>query len=226
MFLNERYKGPEDLPADLPLFPLRGAILLPRTTLPLNVFEPRYVAMVEDAMRGARVLGIVQPAASEQDGESPADRRARLRRIGCAGRLTMYHEQNDGRLIVALTGIARFEIAAERETRTPYRVAEVSYRGFLSDFTPGTGEDRVDRSNLLRVLRLYLDANRLQADWDAIQRSSNEFLVNALSVMSPYGPEEKQALLEASDLKVRGDVLMALAEMELAAKGRPGGALQ
>lgn len=223
----EQYQRPADLPPRIPLFPLRGAILLPRASLPLNIFEPRYLGMVDDTMRGGRIIGVIQPASPESQGdESPEGKDAPLRRVGCAGRLTMYQEQDDGRYLITLTGVARFEIADEAETDKPYRVAAVSYDRFASDLRVGHGEELVDRANLLRVLRLYLEANRLQADWRAIQRSSSEGLINALSVMSPYGQEEKQALLEAADLKARGDVLVALAEMELATKGQAGGTLQ
>ncbi len=227
----DRYRRPSDLPPRIPLFPLRGAILLPRATLPLNIFEPRYLAMIDDVMSGARVIGIIQPAMSaetaDSDTESPAGKTFDLRRIGCVGRVTAYQEQDDGRVLITLTGVARYEIIDEAETAKPYRTASVTYDRFVSDFTEGLGEEQVDRANLLRVLRAYLDTNRLKADWNAILRSPSELLVNALSVMSPYGGEEKQALLEAPDLKSRADVLVALAEMELAANGgSPGGTLQ
>ncbi len=226
MASTDRYRRPADLPSRIAIFPLRRALLLPRASLPLNVFEPRYTAMVDDAMSGDRIIGIVQPVGSGAEDESPEGKAVALRRIGCAGRLTAYEEQDDGRFLITLTGIARFEIVGEAATERPYRVATASYDRFASDLDVGHGEELVDRDNLLRVLRLYLDANRLQADWRLIQRSSSEFLVNALSVMSPYGAEEKQALLEAPDLKARGDVLIALAEMELATRGESGGTLQ
>ncbi|MBK9080135.1 MAG: LON peptidase substrate-binding domain-containing protein [Hyphomicrobium sp.] len=227
MTLTDRYRRPADLPPRIPVFPLRGAILLPRATLPLNVFEPRYLAMVDDVMSGGRVIGILQPEGSDDDdNESPPGKGGGLRRIGCAGRVTSYQELDDGRLVITLTGIMRFECIDEAETVTPYRIMSVSYDRFARDLTEGLGEEQVDRQNLLRVLKAYLDANRLKTDWNAIQRASNEFLINALSVMSPYGPEEKQALLEAADLKTRADVLIALAEIELASNGGTGSTLQ
>ncbi len=229
MTLTERYRKPADLPPRIPVFPLRGAILLPRATLPLNVFEPRYLAMVDDVMSGGRVIGILQPAGRDDDDsetESPIGKDAGLRRVGCAGRVTSYQELDDGRIVITLTGIVRFECIDEAETDTPYRIMSVSYDRFARDLTEGLGEELVDRQNLLRVLKAYLDANRLKTDWNAIQRASNEFLINALSVMSPYGPEEKQALLEAADLKTRADVLIALAEIELASNGGTGSTLQ
>lgn len=228
MTLTDRYHRPADLPPRIPVFPLRGAILLPRATLPLNVFEPRYLAMLDAAMSGSRVIGILQPAgnADDDEPESPQDKTSALRRVGCAGRVTSYQELDDGRLVITLTGIMRFECIDEAVTDTPFRIMSVTYDRFARDLTEGLGEELVDRQNLLRVLKNYLDANRLKTDWAAIQRASNEFLINALSVMCPYGPEEKQALLEAADLKTRADVLIALAEMEMASNGGAGSTLQ
>lgn len=227
MAIIERYRRPADLPQRIPLFPLRGAILLPRATLPLNVFEPRYLAMLDDVMSGARIIGVIQPAGDgEMDAESPLGKSSPLRSVGCAGRVTSYQELDDGRLVITITGIARYQVLSEAVTAKPFRTASVSYDRFASDFNSGLGEDFVDRGNLLRVLKNYLDQNRLKADWTAIQRASSEVLINALCVMSPYGPEEKQALLEAADLKSRAEVLVALAEMELAAGGGTGGTLQ
>lgn len=227
--LTDRYEKPSDLSTRLALFPLRGAILLPRATLPLNIFEPRYLTMVDEAISGSRLIGIIQPAGrSEEDGEdeSPLGKGFGLRRIGCAGRITSFQELDDGRLIITLTGIARFEVIDEAATAKPYRIASVSYDRFAHDLSQGLGEDDVDRPKLLRVLKTYLESNRLKADWNAVLRASNEFLINVLSVMSPYGQEEKQALLEAIDLKTRAEVLVALAEMELASGGDGGETLQ
>lgn len=226
MALVERYRRPADLPPRIPLFPLRGAILLPRATLPLNVFEPRYLAMLDDVIAGSRIIGIVQPGTTEDAGESPEGKDSKLRNVGCAGRVTAYQELDDGLLLITITGIARYTIIDEAVTPAPYRVATVSYDRFASDFDVGRGEEQVDRQNLVRVLRAYLEQNRLKADWTAIERAPSEYLINALCVMSPYGPEEKQALLEAENLKRRAEVLIALAEMELASTGGPGGTLQ
>jgi len=140
--------------------------------------------------------------------------------------VTTYQEVEDGRLVVTLTGVARYDVIEDVSTDKPYRVASVNYDRFAADLNEGLGEEQVDRANLLHVLRSYLDANKLDADWAAIQRASSEFLINALCVMCPYGPEEKQALLEAEDLKSRADVLVALAEMELASSSGSGGTLQ
>jgi hypothetical protein len=198
--------------------------------LPLNIFEPRYLAMLDDVISGARIIGIIQPASDDVGkldvSESPAGKSAALRRIGCAGRVTSFQELDDGRLVITLTGISRFEVVDEANTTHAYRVMSVSYDRFAQDFSAGLGEEQIDREHLLRVLKSYLEQNRLKADWTSIQRSSSEFLINALSVMSPYGPEEKQALLEASDLRTRANVLIALAEMELASGGDSGSTLQ
>ncbi|MCU0732709.1 MAG: LON peptidase substrate-binding domain-containing protein [Hyphomonas sp.] len=225
----DQYQRPQDLPPRLPVFPLRGAILLPRSTLPLNVFEPRYLAMLHDVLAGARLIGIIQPARTGTEAsatESPAGKSSALRSVGCAGRVTSYEELDDGRLAITLTGICRFEVVSEAATTAAYRTMSVSYDRFARDFTHGIGEEQVDRASLLRVLKAYLEQNRFEADWSAIERASSESLVNALSIMAPYGSEEKQALLEAPDLRTRSEVLVALAEMEIAASGGSGGTIQ
>jgi Lon protease-like protein len=207
------------------VFPLRRAILLPRALLPLNIFEPRYLRMVEDVMSTSRVLGMVQPESAGE--ESPAGRTVPLRRIGCAGRITAYQELDDGRLMITLAGIARFSIVSEVPLEKPYRICTVSYETFQSDFMAGAGEQEVDRQALLTALKSYLAARNLEVDWSAVSKSSNETLINSLAIASPFGPEEKQLLLEAADLKGRAEVLVALAEMELAANaGGSGSTLQ
>ena len=218
MSLLERYRSAKDLPEVIAVFPLRGAILLPRAGMPLNIFEPRYLAMIDAALSGARVLGIVQPEVDEENAPSPLGKAVPLRRVGCVGRITAYQETEDRRLIVSLSGIARFEVQSEVATEEPFRTCRVSYERFAADFVRGAGEDEIDRTKLLGVLKAYLEAKELKADWQAINRSSNEFLVNTLSVICPYGQEEKQALLEAKDLKSRAEALTALAQMELASR--------
>jgi uncharacterized protein len=224
--LAERYRGPADLPQRIPVFPLRGAILLPRAGLPLNVFEPRYLAMIEDVMANSRVLGIVQPASGE-GGESPAGKSDPLRRVGCVGRITAYRELDDGRFAIALTGIARCTLEGEVATSKPYRTFTVDLEDYRQDFVAGSGEDGVDRQKLLAALEIYLEARRQRVDWTAISKSSSESLVNMLAIAAPYGPEEKQALLEAPTLAARAEALIALAQMELAAgAGGSGSTLQ
>ncbi|HEY7646188.1 MAG TPA: LON peptidase substrate-binding domain-containing protein, partial [Hyphomicrobiales bacterium] len=214
--VTDRYRKPSDLPHTIPVFPLQGCILLPRSTLPLNIFEPRYLEMLDDVLSGDRIIGIIQPRSAPEGQESPLDKTALLRQTGCAGRLTAYSETDNGRVLITLTGIARFDIVAEETTDKPYRRCRVSYEPYTCDFVRGHGQDAVDWPRLLSVLKMYLSARRLSADWESIERSPAELLVNTLSMISPYGPEEKQALLEAPDLKERSEVLMALAQMELA----------
>ncbi len=218
MGVTDRYRGPKDLPEVLPVFPLLGAILLPRATLSLNVFEPRYLELVEFALGNGRLLGVVQPAPEAGSGESPPGKRFPLRHVGCAGRITAFSEADDGRVLISLTGISRFALLDDVGSDHPFRLCALDFNSFASDFAAGYGEDDVDRPGLLAALRNYLAANDLSVDWARIDSASNERLVNTLSVLSPYGPEEKQALLEAPDLRSRGKALVALAEMELAAR--------
>jgi uncharacterized protein len=228
---NDRYRRPADMPSRIPVFPLRGAILLPRATLPLNLFEPRYVAMIDDCIGSSRVLGIIQPARvggpnADQD-ESPSGKQVGLRRVGCAGRVTAFQEVPDGRVVITLTGVSRFTVIGETPSAKPYRICEVSYEPFMTDFAADADQSTINREQLMAVLKRYLEANNYKADWRSIEQAPAEHLVNSLSIMSPYGPEEKQALLEATDLKTRADVLIALAEMELAAgDGGAGTTLQ
>lgn len=217
MSVTDRYRTPNDLPRHIPVFPLQGCIILPRSTLPLNVFEPRYLEMLDDALAGDRLIGIVQPLGKAGDEESPADKRFPLRRTGCVGRVTSFSETEDARVLITLTGIARFDIVDEANTDKPYRICEVSYDRYVKDLIHGHGQEEVDWNELLRVLKTYLAARQMSADWESIERSPAELLVNTLSVISPYGAEEKQALLEASSLKERSKVLIALAQMEMAA---------
>ncbi len=219
--ITERHHHLSSLPRQIAVFPLREAILLPRSDLPLNVFEPRYLQMIDDVLGCGRFLGIIQPVSSgiqHGDGtQSPPGKSTELRRIGAIGRLTTFQETDDGRYIISISGIARFRVVDEVDTNEPYRICNVDYSSFVDDLVARLGEDDVDRAHLLKVLKDYLKANDLDVDWQAIENASNEFLVNSLSMISPYGAEEKQALLEAADLKERSEVLIALAEMDLAA---------
>lgn len=221
-----RYNHTSDLPSTIPVFPLTGAILLPRATMPLNIFEPRYLAMIDNAIAGARIIGIIQPTKAEPDNESPRERAAPLKRIGCAGRITAFQELDDGRMLISLTGIARFKIVSETPTDEPYRVCNINLAEYENDLITGYGEEDVDRAALLEGLRSYMAINNLDADWEAISKAPTELLVNSLSVISPFGPEEKQALLEAADLKTRAEILATLAQMELASNDLSGGILQ
>ena len=216
--MNVVYKGPQDLPEVIAVFPLPGALLLPRGQMPLNVFEPRYVAMIDEALRGARVIGMIQPDA-EAGGASSVPK---LYGVGCAGRITQLAETGDGRYLLSLTGIARFRVEDEVATTTPFRLCRVSFEPYASDFVARAGEDEVDRPAVLKALGDFVQATDVKVDWEGVKQAPNEALVNALSMMSPFGPREKQALLEAPDLKTRAEVLVAITEIELA-RARGGG---
>ena len=219
MPMNAQYRGPIDLPEVIPVFPLPGALLLPRGTMPLNIFEPRYLAMIDDALRdGHRLIGMIQPDTTRS---GHADKPV-LYKIGCVGRITQLAESGDGRYLIELTGVARFRVEQELDVKTPYRQCRVSFAPFTDDFVARKGEDKVDRTAVLDALRDFLKANELKADWEGIDKAPNEALVNALAMMSPYGSAEKQALLEAPDLKTRAEVLVALTEIELAKKNTEG----
>ncbi|ATQ67298.1 MULTISPECIES: LON peptidase substrate-binding domain-containing protein [Methylosinus] len=212
MSVNRPYKDANGLPEVLPVFPLTRALLLPRGELPLNIFEPRYLAMIDDAIASQRVIGMIQPLSGEDEREAaPA-----LHRTGCAGRITRFLETGDGRYMISLTGIARFDIMEELPSTLPYRKCRVSYERFLFDLEPGAGEEDVDRSGMIRMLREFAEGSKLEVDWSSIDAAPNEALVNALAMMSPFGANEKQALLEAIDLKSRAEMLVALAELDLA----------
>ena len=214
-FPSDGADGADQMPGVLPLFPLSGALLLPRGQLPLNVFEPRYIAMVDDALKSHRMIGMIQP-----DVQAGAERPVPpLFRIGCAGRITQFAETDDDRYMVVLTGVARFTLVEEVATVTPYRQSRIDFAPFAGDFRPSVGEESVDRGGVLKALRDFAEEKNLQIDWKSINEAPNEALVNALSMMSPFGPREKQALLEAGDLKGRAEVLVAITEIELA-RGR------
>lgn len=220
MPMNAVYRGPADMPATIPVFALPGALLLPRGQMPLNVFEPRYLAMVDDALRdGHRMIGMIQPDPAQHG----SHKNPPLYHIGCVGRITQLAETGDGRYLLQLTGIARFRIEEELPVATEYRQCRVTFAPFVDDFTARKGEDKVDRQAVLNALTAFLKANKLKADWKGIEDAPNEALVNALAMMSPYEPAEKQALLEAPDLKTRAEILVAVTEIELAkAKSDPG----
>jgi uncharacterized protein len=216
--ITDRYRSAADMPEVLAVFPLRGAIILPRASLTLNIFEPRYLALVDYVLAGDRLIGLVQPAPEAGNAESPAGKSFPLRHVGCAGRLFSFTESDDGRVMIALAGVARFTVAGDVAGSMPFRICQVDFAPYAQDFITGHGEDDVDRPQLLATLRNYLVANNLSADWERINGASSERLVNTLSILSPYGPEEKQALLEAPDLRSRAGALVALAEMELATR--------
>jgi uncharacterized protein len=212
MPMNAIYRGPQDCPDIIPVFPLSGALLLPRGHMPLNIFEPRYLAMVDDALRTHRLIGMIQP--DPEEGGHPLA--PRLYQVGCAGRITQFAETGDGRYLITLTGVARFQVADELSTTTPYRLCRVAFEPFAADFQARAGEEEVDRAGVIKALRDFVEANDLKVEWRGIEQAPNEALVNALCMMSPFGPREKQALLEAPDLKSRAEALIAVTQIELA----------
>jgi uncharacterized protein len=205
----KRYQSISELPETLPVFPLSGALLLPRTELPLNIFEPRYLSMFEAAMAADRLVGMIQPA-PQDEGDRPE-----LSKIGCAGRITSYTETDDNRLLVSLTGVCRFEVIAEKKVATPFRQCAVSFAGFAADLVTDNQGRSVNRDALITAFRQYLEANNMSANWDEVDKVPTENLVNTLSQLAPYPAAEKQALLEAPDLKTRADMLIALTELAL-----------
>lgn len=208
---NVSYRKVSDLPECVPVFPLTGALLLPGGRMPLNIFEPRYLAMIDDTFIGKRLIGMVQP---RLDGAKRADGEPELCAVGCLGRLTSFTETGDGRYLVVLQGVCRFRVDEEIAGRNGYRQCRV--RPFAADLDEAAGADEVDRPALLKTFRTYLKANDLDADWESVSRAENATLVNALSMMAPYGAAEKQALLEAPDLKTRAETLIAITEISLA----------
>jgi Lon protease-like protein len=200
------------LPGSIPIFPLAGALLLPRTQLPLNVFEPRYLAMVNDALASHRMIGMTQPM---EDRPQTDDRAPPVYEIGCAGKITSFAEIDDGRMLIMLTGVARFSIVRELAVTTPYRQVEPDYSAFSDDLKLGHGEELVNRQQVLTTFRAYLKANDLKTDWSEIRAASNELLVNSLSTIAPFAAAEKQALLEAPSLTARAELLVALTEINL-----------
>ena len=213
-----RYCNITDLPTIIPVFPLTGALLLPRTRQPLNVFEPRYLAMVDAAMDHQRVIGMVQP---RNPGEDMAKKPA-LADVGCVGRITDYSETDDGRYLITLTGIARFRVSGERETTTPYRQVAADYTRFADDLL-STEDPPIPRSRLLSALKPYLSDRAMQTDWKSIEEAPAETLVDALCMLCPFEPSEKQALLEAPGLRERADALITLIEIANASAIPSGG---
>lgn len=208
---NAHYRLAKDLPSTIPIFPLEGALLLPGGRMPLNIFEPRYLQMVDEAVAGSRLIGVIQPSL---DGALREDGEPELCNVGCAGRIIAFSETGDGRYLISLQGVCRFRIGHELTVKTPFRQAKPA--PFLADLDDDPAANEIDRPALLKAFRAYLQANDLEADWESVSRAENAMLVNALSMMAPYGPAEKQALLEAADLKTRAETLIAITEMALA----------
>jgi Lon protease-like protein len=215
MDVHPPFVSQASLPRHIPIFPLAGALLLPRTQLPLSIFEPRYIAMVNDALASDRIIGMTQPL----DDKAAASQNPALYEIGCAGKITSFAELEDGRLLIMLTGIARFSIWRELPSNKPYRLFEVDYSAFADDLKLGFGEEKVNREQVLSTFRAYLKANDLKTDWGEIKAASNELLVNSLATIAPFAVAEKQALLEAPSLDARAELLVALTEVTLKRSG-------
>jgi uncharacterized protein len=215
-----------DLPETIPVFPLPGALLLPRARLPLNIFEPRYLAMVEDALKTPqRLIGMVQPMAVPEGAEARGERRreeGRLHHIGCAGRLTAFQETEDGRYLITIWGISRFRLSERQEGFTPYLRARVDWTSFERDLGRTERDPGLDRAAFLGTLARYFESAQLSSDWDSLKEADAELLINSLSILCPFDPEEKQALLEAPTLAERRETLVTLMEFALRSSGDDG----
>jgi len=196
-----------DLPDVIPIFPLPGAVLLPRARLPLHIFEPRYLAMLDDTLKTShRLIGMVQPVPGRDD---------ELHDIGCAGRVTGFSETEDGRYMISLSGVSRFHILREENGFTPYRRATVSWDGFARDLGPAEHDESFDREPFLELLARYFAETGLSTDWDGLKEAEDEMLINSLSMLCPFDPEDKQALLQAEGLKSRRETMTTLIEFAL-----------
>lgn len=211
-----RYLQASDLPETIPVFPLPGAIVLPRARLPLSIFEPRYLAMLDDTLKSDhRLIGMIQPIEG-RDG---------LHAIGCAGRLIQFAEKDDGRYSITLGGVSRFRMVQKVDGFTPYIRAAVDWAPFSADMEPAADKD-FKRDPFLKLLGRYFSAANLSTDWESLTKADEELLINSLSMLCPFEPEEKQALLEADGLRGRRETLAALMEFAVAAGGQDEGSLQ
>jgi Lon protease-like protein len=198
-----------DLPSVLPVFPLSGALLLPRSRLPLHIFEPRYLAMLDDALKTPdRLIGMIQPCVDCGPGE-------RLHQIGCAGRVTQFSETEDGRYMITLSGVSRFRVREELSGFTPYRRVSVSWDSFERDLGGDEHDELFDRDTFLNALCRYFTMRGLETDWETLEGADDELLINSLSMLLDLEPEDKQALLEAPSLTTRRETLVTLIEYAL-----------
>jgi len=199
----------DELPRVLPIFPLTGALLLPGGQLPLNIFEPRYLNMIRDALGGDRMIGMVQPTEQE---ETDDDDRPPLYPVGGAGRITSFAETDDGRFVITLTGVCRFRVGREMPLLNGYRRIEALWDRYQEDLEP-SADMAIDRDRVLASARRYFERHGLQVDWQRLEKTDNFALVTALAMGCPFAPEEKQAILEADDGDARAKVLTALLDM-------------
>ncbi len=210
-----------ELPDTIAVFPLSGALLLPRARLPLHIFEPRYLAMLDDCLATRhRLIGMVQP--TPRPGGEGENGPPRLQGIGCAGRLTGFSETEDGRYMITLTGISRFRIKAEVDGDTAYRRTHVDWAGFERDLGQAERDKGFDRKTFFDLLGRFFAARKLSTDWDALKGADDELLINSLSMLCPFPPEDKQALLEAPSLPTRRETLVTLLEFALRGGGEEG----
>ena len=202
--------APSALPDLLPIFPLPGVVLLPRARLPLHIFEPRYLAMIDDALSTqGRMIGMIQPM---EDTSSKSPEPTPIYNVGCAGRITSFAETEDGRMMIGLTGICRFHIKEEVSLHTPYRQVRPDWKSFVNDI--GDAPDvSIDHARLSAILQPYFKSQSIEADWATIEGMSDDLLISTLAMICPLAPNEKQALLEAPDLTARAAMLMTLLEM-------------
>jgi len=199
-----------DLPDTIPVFPLPGALLLPRAKLPLHIFEPRYLAMLDDTLKTShRMIGMIQPF------EAPGQSGERLHHIGCAGRVTAFSETDDGRYMLTLSGISRFRVTQEVEGFEPYRKCDVTWDGFARDLGTVEGDSGFDRDRFMGLLGRFFEDQSLKTDWESLREAEDELLINSLSMLCPFNPEDKQALLEAPSLTTRRETLVTLIEFAL-----------
>ena len=211
--MSKRPAQPADLPRTVPLFPLSGALLLPFAHRPLNIFEPRYIEMIDAALGAERLIGLIQPRDTSE--ESPKGS-APLQEIGCLGRLTHFEESGDERYFIILEGVTRFRLVRELAVQTPYRQAEIEADAFASDFTRDFGEEQVDRTRFVKMMRDYAEYANIDLNWEEIESTGTADLVNFCCMVSPHGAAEKQALLEAPSLEARAETLIAMTEYEMA----------
>lgn len=216
------YRKISDLPAAIPVFPLGGALLFPRASLPLNIFEPRYLSMVDAALAGHRLIGMIQLSGLAQTGAG--DESYPLAAVGCAGRITSFQETDDGRYLISLTGVVRFRVAAELSADSPYRIARADWSPFADDLAANPPLDETMRARLFAALKAYLARGEMRADWSTIEETPLDALINSLSAACPFTNPEKQALLEARTLADRCAALITLLQMERPSQG--GGYVQ
>ncbi|MEO1043285.1 MAG: LON peptidase substrate-binding domain-containing protein [Pseudomonadota bacterium] len=202
----------QSLPQELAVFPLRSAVLLPRGQLPLNIFEPRYLAMTDHALQTSRLIGMTRPRCDE-DVNPP------LYDVGCAGRITSFTETGDGRYLITLTGVSRFRVLSDELSQSGFRVAKVDWAAYAADIYPDPEESPRLREQVIELLMRYLEEVGLQADWDSIEGASAETIINSVAMSCPFAPDEKQAILEARTIDDRGQTLIALMEMAIAHRG-------